>query len=68
MMRIYAKDKRFTGKIGGVSFKDGVGETNDASLIEFLKARGYRVESMSAAPVPEPMPKPVPKPTTPSEK
>ena len=44
MAKIYAPNKEYTGISAGVSFVDGVGETEDPRLIEWFKAHGYEAE------------------------
>ncbi|WP_352419828.1 Rho termination factor N-terminal domain-containing protein [Proteiniborus sp.] len=43
MAKIYAPNKRYTGLIAGVSFVDGVGETDDKWLINWFENKGYEV-------------------------
>lgn len=45
MTKIYAPNKRYTGLIAGVSFIDGVGETDNQYLISWFEEKGYEVES-----------------------
>lgn len=45
MTKIYAPNKRYTGLIAGVSFIDGVGETDNKYLINWFEEKGYTVES-----------------------
>ena len=42
-MRIYAPVKDFNGLRNNVRFKDGVGETNDPTLLKWFEAHGYKV-------------------------
>ena len=44
MTNIHAPNERYTGLIAGVSFIDGVGETEDKYLINWFIEKGYRVE------------------------
>jgi hypothetical protein len=44
MAKIYAPNKDYTGVTASVPFIRGVGETNNPSLIEWLKRKGYDVE------------------------
>lgn len=43
MTKIYAPNERYTGKIAGVSFVNGEGETEDKWLIQWFKNKGYKV-------------------------
>ena len=43
MTKIYAPNERYTGKIAGVSFINGEGETENEWLIQWFKNKGYRV-------------------------
>lgn len=43
MTKIYAPNERYTGNIAGVSFVDGVGETDDKWLINWFETKGYEV-------------------------
>lgn len=45
-MKIYAPVKDFNGLRNNVRFINGVGETDNAQLIEWFKAKGYMVESL----------------------
>lgn len=45
MAKIYTPNKGYTGKIAGVSFKNGKGETNDKWLIQWFENKGYEVET-----------------------
>lgn len=45
MTKIYAPNKRYTGLIAGVSFIDGVGETDNQYFIRWFEEKGYTVES-----------------------
>ena len=44
MAKIYAPNKEYTGMSAGVSFCNGVGETDTPRIIEWFKSHGYRVE------------------------
>lgn len=44
MARIRAKNKKYTGVIAGVTFANGVGETNDSWLKQWFENKGYEVE------------------------
>lgn len=43
MAKIYAPNKRYTGVTAGVSFIDGVGETDEKWLIQWFKNKGYEI-------------------------
>lgn len=43
-MKIYSKNKNYTGVSASVSFCNGRGETDDPYLIEWFRSHGYRVE------------------------
>lgn len=43
MAKIYTMNEGYTGNIAGVSFVNGVGETNDIWLVSWFLGRGYRV-------------------------
>lgn len=42
-MKIYAPVKDFNGVRNGVRFVEGVGETDDSSLLNWFRTRGYKV-------------------------
>lgn len=44
MVKVYAPNKRYTGIIAGVSFVNGVGETDDNWLMQWFKEKGYTIE------------------------
>lgn len=44
MAQIYAPNKEYTGVSAGVSFCNGVGETEDPHIIEWFITHGYQVE------------------------
>lgn len=44
MAKVYSPNKKYNGETATVSFRDGVGETNNKYLIEYLKSKGYTVE------------------------
>lgn len=48
MAKIYAPNKGYTGNIAGVSFTEGVGETEDNWLIGWFESKGYKVEKSEA--------------------
>ncbi len=43
MAKIYAPNKGYAGVTAGVSFSNGVGETEDKWLIQWFEAKGYNV-------------------------
>ena len=53
MAKIYAPNKEYTGMSAGVSFCDGVGETDTPRIIDWFKKHGYRVEEPMEIPEPE---------------
>lgn len=44
MAKIYAPNKEYTGMSAGVSFCNGVGETDTPRILEWFKVHGYRVD------------------------
>lgn len=44
MAKIYSPNKSYTGRSAGVSFCNGVGETDSSRLIEWFIKHGYKVE------------------------
>lgn len=44
MAKILSKNKEYDGVSASVSFKDGVGETDNKYLIEWFAEHGYTVE------------------------
>lgn len=44
MAKVYSPNKKYNGETATVSFRDGVGETNNKYLIEYLKSKGYTIE------------------------
>lgn len=44
MAKIYAPNKQYNGESASVVFVKGVGETEDAHLLEWFKDHGYDVE------------------------
>ena len=46
MAKIYAPNKDYTGISAGVHFSQGVGECTNPYLIDWFRARGYRVEEI----------------------
>ncbi len=62
MAKIIAPTKGYKGTSASVTFKDGVGYTDNPHLIDWFKGKGYGVEldaSELALPVPEPEPDPI---------
>lgn len=45
MAKIKSPNRNYTGLSAGVSFCNGVGETEDTYLIGWFKQHGYEVES-----------------------
>ena len=43
MAKIKAPNGQYAGVSAGVSFRDGIGETNDAKAIKWFKEHGYEV-------------------------
>lgn len=50
MAKIIAPNEQYTGLSAGVSFVNGVGETDDQHLIEWFESKGYTVEEPKKAP------------------
>ncbi|MBP1999751.1 hypothetical protein J2Z69_000770 [Paenibacillus shirakamiensis] len=44
MKKVYARNKQYTGISAGVSFVDGVGETDNKNVLEWFEDHGYEVE------------------------
>ncbi|NCB35684.1 MAG: hypothetical protein EOM58_06540 [Clostridia bacterium] len=59
MVRIHAPNKNYNGTSASVAFQQGVGETDDPTLIAWFQSRGYRVELPQEAPPEEPPQAPV---------
>lgn len=51
MATVYAPNKQYSGLSAGVMFVNGVGETDNASLIEWFIRKGYAVDGAPAIPV-----------------
>lgn len=49
-MKIHAPNKSYTGISAGVTFVNGVGETEDPRIIEWFKKSGYVVEEQNEEP------------------
>lgn len=47
MAKIYAPNKQYSGVSASVPFVNGVGETENKSLIDWFKEHGYSVEGDS---------------------
>jgi len=45
MAKIYTPNRGYTGKIAGVSFKNGKGETSNKWLIQWFENKEYKVEA-----------------------
>lgn len=43
MPKIYSPNQRYTGVIAGVSFVNGMGETENRWLIDWFESKGYEV-------------------------
>ena len=43
-VKIYAPNENYTGSSAGVTFVNGVGETDNSHLIEWFKEHGYKVD------------------------
>lgn len=59
MARICAPNENYNGTSASVAFQQGVGETDDPTLIAWFQSRGYRVELPKEAPPEEPPQAPV---------
>ena len=46
-VKIYAPNENYSGSSAGVTFVNGVGETNNLYLIEWFKDHGYKVDEES---------------------
>lgn len=44
MARVLAPNKKFTGVVAGVSFVNGVGETDEAFRLSWFENKGYTIE------------------------
>lgn len=44
MAKITAPNREFTGKRGEVAFVDGVGESDDPTMLAYFKRHGYEIE------------------------
>lgn len=43
-MKVYAPNKGYSGISAGVTFVNGVGETDRAHLLEWFQEKGYQIE------------------------
>ena len=50
MAKITAPVKGFSGKVVGVSFVDGVGETTDPRALDYFERQEYGIEGCASAP------------------
>ncbi|WP_336651605.1 MULTISPECIES: SAP domain-containing protein [unclassified Leucobacter] len=50
MAHIQTPVKGFTGKVAGVSFADGAGETEDPAALAYFERHGYTVEAAELTP------------------
>ena len=46
-MKVYAPNKQYTGTSASVPFCNGVGETDNPSLLHWFKSHGYEVEDLT---------------------
>ena len=46
-VKIYAPNENYSGSSAGVTFVNGVGETDNLYLIEWFKDHGYKVDEES---------------------
>lgn len=46
--KIKAPNSTYSGETAGIKFTDGFGETDDESVADYLKAKGYKVVSEEA--------------------
>lgn len=54
MAEIHTPVKGFTGKVAGVQFTDGVGETTDTAALAYFERHGYDIVPDFSTPDPEP--------------
>ena len=45
-VKIYAPNENYSGSSAGVTFVNGVGETDNPYLIEWFKDHGYKVDEV----------------------
>ncbi|MBG9737096.1 hypothetical protein [Paenibacillus alvei] len=45
MAKVIAPNKEYTGISAGVTFANGVGETDNPHLLEWFESKGYEVEN-----------------------
>lgn len=48
MAKITTPVKGFNGKVAGVTFVDGAGETEDAAALAYFERQGYTIEGAAA--------------------
>lgn len=53
MTKIETPVKGFSGSVAGVTFTNGVGETDDPTALGYFRRRGYTVEAPAAPPFPD---------------
>lgn len=46
-VKIYAPNEDYSGSSAGVTFVNGVGETDNSHLIEWFRDHGYKVDEES---------------------
>jgi len=51
--KIHTPVKGFTGVVAGVTFADGVGETDDRAALAYFERHGYTVDAEPKAPFPD---------------
>lgn len=51
MAKIIAPNKSYTGISASVAFTNGIGETEDKSLIEWFHSHGYKIEKEDKNPI-----------------
>lgn len=56
MAKITTPVKGFTGSVAGVTFADGVGETDDEGAIAYFERQGYGVGTEKSVEIPDGMP------------
>ena len=49
MAKVYSPVRNYTGKVAGVGFVDGVGETEDEGAISYFRRHGYQVGGAAPA-------------------
>lgn len=43
--KVHTPVKGFTGKVAGVAFADGVGETTDPAALAYFERHGYKIDT-----------------------